>query len=206
MNETAQGVTGRFVIRWVLLSALGLGSGLVLGLGLAGPIEALVGMVLVTPLMLALAGSVFGASQWLAIWKWLFFTPGRLVPERSRSAQWNRGRYLADALVHCAECHTPRNMLGALKTKYWMAGTDDGPEGTAPPNITPDRETGIGKWSEDDMVEALSSGMLPDGDEFGELMADVVEHGTAKLTDGDRRAIAVYIRSLKPIPNGIGKK
>jgi hypothetical protein len=61
---------GVFVIRWILFSAVGLGAGLAVGLGLSGPIEALVGMMLVTPVMLALAGSVFGASQWLGIWKW----------------------------------------------------------------------------------------------------------------------------------------
>jgi len=59
-----------FGTRWVLFTAIGLGAGLATSLGLSRPIEALVGMMLVTPAILALAGSVFGASQWLAIWKW----------------------------------------------------------------------------------------------------------------------------------------
>lgn len=58
-----------FVLRWVLFSTLGLGAGLAVSLGLAGPIEALVGMMLVTPMTLALTGSILGAAQWLAIWK-----------------------------------------------------------------------------------------------------------------------------------------
>jgi hypothetical protein len=70
MNETSHAAFRGFVIRWVLSSAMGLWVGLAVGLGLAGPIEALVGMMLVTPVILALAGSVFGASQWLAVWKW----------------------------------------------------------------------------------------------------------------------------------------
>ena len=70
MNETSHDAFRGFAIRWVLFSAMGLGVGLAVGLGLAGPIEALVGMMLVTPVILALAGSVFGASQWLAVWKW----------------------------------------------------------------------------------------------------------------------------------------
>ena len=70
MNNTSHDAFRGFVIRWVLFSAVGLGVGLTVGLGLAGPVEALVGMMLVTPIILALAGSVFGASQWLAFWKW----------------------------------------------------------------------------------------------------------------------------------------
>lgn len=69
MNRTSQGLSRGFIIRWVLFSALGLATGLAVGLGLSDPIEAIVGMMLVTPVILALAGSVFGASQWLAVWK-----------------------------------------------------------------------------------------------------------------------------------------
>ena len=70
MNKTSRRQMQGFVIRWVLFSALGLGTGLATGLGLARPVEALVGMVLVTPVILTFAGSVFGAAQWLAVWKW----------------------------------------------------------------------------------------------------------------------------------------
>lgn len=70
MNNSSQPPIRGFAIRWVLFSTMGLGMGLATGLGLSGPIEALVGMMLVTPVILALAGSLFGASQWLAIWRW----------------------------------------------------------------------------------------------------------------------------------------
>jgi len=80
-----------------------------------------------------------------------------------------------------------------------MAGNSEGPDGETVPNITPDFKTGIGKWSREDIVDALEFGMLPDGDTFDSLMADVVEYGTSKLTDADRLAIAVYLKSLKAI-------
>jgi mono/diheme cytochrome c family protein len=136
-------------------------------------------------------------SLWL--WKALYLKKGPYVARPGRSGQWNRGAYLVEALTHCAECHTPRTALGGLKTGLWMAGNGDGPDGERVPNITPDVKTGIGRWSRDDIVESLESGTLPDGDEFGSLMADVVEHGTSKLTAADRLAIAVYLKSLKPI-------
>ncbi len=70
MSQSSSSRVSGFEVRWVVLSALGLVVGIAAGLGLAGQIEALVGMVLVTPVMLALAGSLFGASQWLAVWRW----------------------------------------------------------------------------------------------------------------------------------------
>lgn len=70
MNGTSHGPSCRFAVRWILLSAAGLAIGLAVGLGLAEPIEALVGMMLVTPVILSLAGSLFGASQWVALWRW----------------------------------------------------------------------------------------------------------------------------------------
>jgi mono/diheme cytochrome c family protein len=143
----------------------------------------------------------------MILWKFLYLDEGPMAPDPARSAEWNRGRYLADGLAHCAECHTPRNVFGALDRQRWMAGNakGEGPEGEAVPNITSHEESGIGKWTIDEIAESLKSGMLPDGDSFGSLMADVVEHGTAKLGDADRRAIAVYIKSIPPLA-GRGRK
>ncbi|MGE0651812.1 MAG: c-type cytochrome [Alphaproteobacteria bacterium] len=143
----------------------------------------------------------------MVLWNFLYLDEGPMAPDPSRSAEWNRGRYLADGLAHCAECHTPRNMFGALDRRRWMAGNakGEGPEGEAVPNITSQEESGIGKWTVDEIAESLKSGMLPDGDSFGSLMADVVEHGTAKLSDADRRAIAVYIKSVPPLAGRGGK-
>lgn len=137
------------------------------------------------------------AGVWL--WKKLYFKTGPLAAESGRSPQWNRGAYVVKALAHCAECHTPRTMLGGLKQELWMAGNGSGPEGERVPNITPDVKTGIGRWSREEIVESLETGTLPDGDELGSLMADVVEYGTSKLTPADRIAIAVYLKSLNAI-------
>lgn len=143
----------------------------------------------------------------MAFWKRLFLKTGPLGDDPAQSAEWNRGRYLAVGLAHCAECHTPRNNLGGFDLARWMAGNakGEGPEGGAVPNITPHMDSGIGKWSVEEIAESLKAGTLPDGDSYGSLMAEVVKDGTARLSDADRRAIAVYIKSLKPLA-GRGRK
>ena len=131
-------------------------------------------------------------------WKLLFFAPGPFRPVPGRSAEYNRGAYLVTALAHCGECHTPRNWLGAMETGRFLAGTSAGPDGKAVPNITPDRKTGIGDWSEGDIVTVLATGQTPDFDYVGGAMAEVVK-STSRLSDADRRAIAVYLRSIPAV-------
>ena len=126
-----------------------------------------------------------------------------MTADPGQSAVWNRGAYLVDALTHCGECHTPRNPLGGLDGDLYLAGTADGPEGEAAPNITPDPKTGIGDWSADEIASYLSIGMDPDGDFAGSLMADVIEHATGKLSEEDIAAIVTYLRAIKPIENKI---
>jgi mono/diheme cytochrome c family protein len=131
-------------------------------------------------------------------WKLLYFHPGPFHPSPGRSAEWNRGAYLVTALAHCGECHTPRNWLGAPEQGRFLAGTSHGPDGKPVPNITPDRKTGIGDWSEDDIVALLTDGQKPDFDFVGGAMAEVVQ-STSRLTEQDRRAIAVYLESVRPV-------
>jgi len=131
-------------------------------------------------------------------WRILFFRQGPLEPVAGQSAEWNRGRYLAEAVVHCQECHTPRNFLGGLKRSQAFSGNPQGPDGLKVPNITPDPESGIGKWSLDDIATLLHTGQTPDFDFVGSGMAEVVK-GTAALSDADRHAIAIYIKSQAPI-------
>jgi mono/diheme cytochrome c family protein len=139
-------------------------------------------------------------------WRWFNFTPGPLVPDPSKPPEWNRGAYLANALVHCGECHTSRNRMGGLDRAMWFAGTADGPVGGPIPNITPEPVTGIGKWSEDDLENYLSFGIHPSGDVAGGLMGEVVEFGTSKLANDDIKAIKTYVRSLPPIRHELGKR
>lgn len=134
-------------------------------------------------------------------WKLLFFDEGVFQPDPSRSEIENRGAYLSNALAHCGECHTPRNMLGGLDTDRWMAGTQDGPEGEPVPNLTPDPETGLG-WSETEIFDYLKTGATPEFDYAGSLMADVIEHNTSKMTDQDLKAIAAYLKTLAPMKTG----
>ena len=141
-------------------------------------------------------------QRWL-MWGWnlLHFEPGPYVPDPDRSEAWNRGAYLVTAVAHCGECHTPRGALGNLDMSRWLGGTVDGPEGERVPNITPDRETGIGTWSASDIAFLLDTGMMPDGDVVGGSMYPVIEDGTDSLTGADRDAIAEYLLSLPPVSN-----
>jgi mono/diheme cytochrome c family protein len=116
-----------------------------------------------------------------------------------KSAEWNRGRYLAEAVVHCQECHSPRNALGAIDDKNAYAGNPDGPDKQDAPNITQDPKA-IGKLTLADLQDMLKSGITPGGDYLGGGMAQVVE-GTAKLSDADRTAIITYIRTIPARPS-----
>lgn len=140
----------------------------------------------------------FGWRFLQVAWRALFFRAGPLQPVAGQSAQWNRGRYLAEAVVHCEECHTPRNLLGGLRRGAAFSGNPQGPDGQKAPNITADPETGIGKWSAEDIALLLKTGQTPDFDFVGSGMGEVVK-GTAQLSDADRQAIAIYIKSLPPI-------
>ena len=131
-------------------------------------------------------------------WKSLFFHRGPFQPDPKRSPAYNRGAYLVTALAHCGECHTPRNWLGAMEENRFLAGTSHGPDGKPVPNITPDGPTGIGNWTEDDVLALLAEGRTPDSDSVGGAMAEVAK-STARLTDADRHAIAVYLRAVPPV-------
>jgi mono/diheme cytochrome c family protein len=133
----------------------------------------------------------------LGLWKWLHFQPGEFAPRADASEELNRGAYLV-ALGHCVECHTPRGLSGGLDPARRLAGARM-PDGDVAPNITADRDTGIGRWSARHLARYLAMGMDRDGDFAGGAMASVIDQGTGHLTDADRQAIAAYIRSLPPI-------
>ncbi len=104
-----------------------------------------------------------------------------------------RGRYLAEALAHCAECHTPRDALGGLDRRAWMAGAPN-PSGSGTiPALTPDRLT----WSEAEIAAYLNDGFTPDFDSAGGHMVSVIRN-IAMLGDEDRLAIAAYLKALPP--------
>jgi mono/diheme cytochrome c family protein len=124
--------------------------------------------------------------------------PGPWMPDPSRDPIWNRGAYLVATVGRCGDCHTPRNFFGARDPARPLASTSAGPGGKAVPNITPDPQTGIGKWSEEDIINLLKNGQEPDFDFVGGAMGEIVRN-TSRLDDADRRAIAIYLKSLPAI-------
>jgi mono/diheme cytochrome c family protein len=132
-------------------------------------------------------------------WKLKNFDSKRFVADLDQPAQWNRGAYLVRHLGHCGECHTPRSRLGALQYDRELAGNPNGPGEEAIPNITPDRNDGIGKWSVSDIEYFLQVGMLPDGDFVGSAMSAVIDNNTSKLAKEDRLALAAYLKSIAPL-------
>jgi mono/diheme cytochrome c family protein len=125
-------------------------------------------------------------------------SPGPWQADETKNQNWNRGAYLVVTVGRCGDCHTRRNWLGVRDTERQLAGTSAGPGGKAVPNITPDPETGIGRWSKDEIMALLKDGQTPDFDFVGGAMTEIVKN-TTRLTDADRNAIATYIRSLPAI-------
>jgi mono/diheme cytochrome c family protein len=131
------------------------------------------------------------------IWQWMYLTPGPVPDDPARPPAWNRGRYLVDALGHCAECHSPRTLLGGLDSDRYLAGNPDGPDGDKVPGITGGKgKGGIGGWSDGDLTLFLEAGLTPEGDVAGGAMGEVVRNTTSKLTADDRAAIVAYLKTV----------
>lgn len=139
----------------------------------------------------------FGFRFTMIGWKMLFLDKGPMQPDPAHDEQWNRGAYLTRAAAHCGECHTERNFLGAVRKDRELGGSPVGPEGGSVPNITPGGRN-VGQWSLEEIAEVLSSGLTPDGDSVSNGMDEVVAN-TSKLTESDRIAIAVFMKSLPPV-------
>jgi mono/diheme cytochrome c family protein len=137
----------------------------------------------------------FNVRRNVGIWKLMFMDGKPFMPDAARSPQWNRGAYLVNSLGHCAECHSPRNLLGGIITAQRFAGGPN-PEGEGwVPNIT---QKGPSEWSEKDIAYFLETGQTPDGDTAGGAMVRVIKN-TSQLAPEDRAAIAEYIKSLPPV-------
>jgi mono/diheme cytochrome c family protein len=137
----------------------------------------------------------FNVRRNIGIWKLLFMDGKPFMPDAAHSAQWNRGAYLVNSLGHCAECHSPRNLLGGIITAQRFAGGPN-PEGEGwVSNIT---QKGLGEWSAKDIEYLLETGQTPDGDSVGGAMVRVIKN-TSQLNPEDRAAIAEYLKSLPPV-------
>ena len=132
--------------------------------------------------------------RWLVIpWKWLFFAPQRPGANPTASAEVKRGAYIAGALSHCTECHTPRNFLGG-PVRGRLLGGGEIIEGRTP-NLTPTR---LKRWNDVQLKEYLRSGTTPEGDVPAEAMEEVIRNTTSRLTPEDLGALVAYLRSLAP--------
>jgi mono/diheme cytochrome c family protein len=137
----------------------------------------------------------FGFRRGLGIWKLLFLDGAPFQPDPQRPAAWNRGGYLVNGAGHCAECHSPRNFLGAISAGLRFTGGPNPAGRDWVPNIT---QWELKDWSEQDIANLLETGETPEGDRIGSVMVEVVR-STAQLPAQDRAAIAAYIKSLPPV-------
>jgi mono/diheme cytochrome c family protein len=137
-------------------------------------------------------------QRWLmAFWSAFFNSDKRFRPIPEQSPEWNRGAYLVEAAGHCGECHTPRNLMQAMNTRQKFAGGQA--EGWNAYNITPDRVSGIGSWSAQDLVDYLAKGHALGRGTASGPMREAVELSLSKLTPGDIAAMATYVRSVPAI-------
>lgn len=128
-------------------------------------------------------------------WKILFFRKTRFHSDPSRSADWNRGAYLAEALSDCSGCHTPRNSLGGEKTRHAYAGAPV--EGWIAPALTDANPSPI-PWTQEELSTYLRTGVTPLHGATGSIMTLVIRGGLALpvVPDSDIRALATYFSEL----------
>jgi mono/diheme cytochrome c family protein len=125
-------------------------------------------------------------------WNLLYFNSNDFKPDSNQSPEWNRGAYLVNGLGHCGGCHTPKNVLGADKTKMELQGATL--DNWVAPDLTANDRTGLGRWSTDDVAEYLRTGRNAHAGAGG-AMADVITYSTSLMSDADRHAMAVYLKS-----------
>lgn len=133
----------------------------------------------------------------VGLWKLLYLDGRPFRPNPSKPDIWNRGAYLVEAPGHCAECHSPRDFLGGIiSAQRYSGGPNPTGEGFVP-NVT-QHESALGSWSAADIEYLLETGSKPDFDTVGGDMASVVAN-TGQLPADDRKAMALYLKSLPPV-------
>jgi mono/diheme cytochrome c family protein len=138
----------------------------------------------------------FNQRYLMRAWKLLFMPRQALEPDPRRSAEWNRGAYLVEGPGHCAECHTPRNLMFALKSGQKFAGATT--QGWKAYNLTSDPKAGIGNWSVQEIAQYLGTGHAPGRGAASGSMAEAVSLSLSRLTPADLHAMAVYLKSIPP--------
>jgi mono/diheme cytochrome c family protein len=137
-------------------------------------------------------------QRWAVIfWSLLFNANTRFAPNTTQSAQWNRGAYIAEALAHCGECHTPRNIAFALDNRKKFAGAVTA--GWKAFNITSDKDTGIGGWTDDEVFAYLANGHAPGRGTAAGPMGEAVDQSFSQMALADIHALASYVRSVPAV-------
>lgn len=139
----------------------------------------------------------FNQRALMGVWALLFNPDKRFEPRTERDPQWNRGAYLVEAMAHCGECHTPRNLMQALDNRQKFSGAVQA--GWRAYNITSDPKSGVGEWSESDLAHYLAIGHAEGRGTATGPMGEAVDNGLQYLTPSDISAMVVYLRSVKAI-------
>jgi mono/diheme cytochrome c family protein len=142
----------------------------------------------------------FDQRRIMRFWKALFLDRESLQQVAGRGEEWNRGRYLVDALGHCGECHTPRNLLYGQERGRALAG--ETVQGWTAWNITADRVHGIGEWSQAELRDYLKTGYAPGRAVASGPMAEAIHFSLSRLEDADLGAIAAYLANVQPVARG----
>ncbi|MBV9345138.1 MAG: cytochrome c [Gammaproteobacteria bacterium] len=134
-------------------------------------------------------------QRWLmGLWSALFNPDRRFAPYPQRTPEWNRGAYLAEALGHCGECHTPRNVLQALNQRRKFAGALT--NGWQAYNITTQPASGVGAWTDEELAQYLATGHAAHHGTASGPMGEAVQMSLSHLTPGDVQALVTYLRSI----------
>jgi mono/diheme cytochrome c family protein len=139
----------------------------------------------------------FNQRSLMSVWSLLFNANKRFEPNVDRSAEWNRGAYLAEAMAHCGECHTPRNLFFALNNRQKFAGAVQA--GWRAYNITPDKKSGVGAWSDAELVRYLSIGHADGRGTASGPMGEAVDESLSFLKPRDITAMVTYLRSVADV-------
>jgi mono/diheme cytochrome c family protein len=139
----------------------------------------------------------FNQRALVGVWAAMFNPDKRYEPNVDRDDVWNRGAYLTEAMGHCGECHTPRNLAFALNNRQKFAGALQA--GWRAYNITPDVGTGVGAWSDADLLHYLSTGHAVGRGTASGPMGEAVDQSLSYLRPSDLTAMVAYLRSVASV-------
>ncbi len=137
-------------------------------------------------------------QRWLMVfWSAFFNADHRFMPHPDRSPEWNRGAYLAEAMAHCGDCHTPRNLMQALDNRRKFAGAVA--SGWKAYDITQDKESGIGGWGDDSLAAFLATGHAQGYGTASGPMGEAVDKSLMHLVPQDIKALVAYLRTVPAV-------